>query len=161
MFFDGMGFVRCVAGDILRHERQLKKATDKSEIFGLTLLYSAILLPGRMKLNTANVSNLQPLTFSTWFCRLSEAFVYICIIMKKKKKYNSEEEENMAHILHDPVVGYNEAPSADVETTSCFPKPPGRVSVQELNKMLDIAEKNIEAGKIISHEDVLRMSAKW
>ena len=78
MFFDGMGFVRCVAGDILRHERQLKKATDKSEIFGLTLLYSAILLPGRMKLNTANVSNLQPLTFSTWFCRLSEAFHYIC-----------------------------------------------------------------------------------
>jgi hypothetical protein len=65
VFFGGLGFIRHVAGGILRHKRQLKKATDKSEIFGLTMLYSAILLPGRMKRDTANISNFQPLTLST------------------------------------------------------------------------------------------------
>lgn len=81
-------------------------------------------------------------------------------ILYMKKKYKIHTEDIQDHTINEPNAQYNNGLSS-VELANNYQNLPGQVSIHELKEILNKAEINIAAGKVISHEDVIRESAKW
>lgn len=73
--------------------------------------------------------------------------------MEKKNKYYINEEENNVNNVSEPVSEYG--------IPSKMSSMPGCCTVDELNVILDQAEKNFSDGRGVEHEEAVRRIMAW
>lgn len=72
--------------------------------------------------------------------------------MEEKKEYDSKNEEHTKNVSE---------PASEYSTRSNMTSMPGCCTVDELNKILDRAEKNFLDGKGITHEEAVKRIMTW
>jgi len=78
--------------------------------------------------------------------------------MNKPKKYKSQTDESDINSINEPIAEFTRKKMQEITNPASIP---GQYTDKEFMEYLDKAEKRIEDGKGISHDEALKMIQSW